>query len=1081
MPIRTRLVSLLLFASGFCALLYQTTWLREFRLIFGASTAASAAVVGVFMAGIGFGGIFLGRRSEAQAQPLVFYGRLELYIAGTAALSPLLILAARQLYVAAGGTAALGIFGGTVVRLLLTALILGPPTFLMGGTLPAAARAAVTPDDATRQTVGFLYGMNTLGAVLGAVSGTFFFFEHLGNRLTLWSAAALNVAVALLAFAISKATKEPGPSAKVTRQSGQEATSARTSRGFILAAAGLVGFAFFLMELVWYRMLGPLLGGSTFSFGLILSVALLGIGSGGVAYALIRKRRAVSIEYFALTCAAEAFFIALPYAWGDRVATWAMLLRALGALGFHGHVVAWSAICGLVVFPAAFIAGLQFPLLIALLGRGRKSVGSETGAASAWNTVGALLGSLAGGFGLLPLISAPGVWRLVTLLLCGISLTAVIVALRSRQHWSRLLPPMLLSLAALLCLTARGPTAFWRHSQIGVGRLRDFQISPNQLREMIHSARRQVKWERDGFESSVALTKGDSLAFFVNGKSDGSATYDAGTQIMAGLIGAALHPHPRTAFVVGLGTGSTAGWLAALPEMERVNVVELEPTVLKVAEECAAVNRNALHNSKLHVTVGDGREALLTCRERFDIIVSEPSNPYRAGVANLFTREYYASVERHLQPGGLFCQWVQAYEIDDRTLSILYQTLGSVFRSLESWQTQGGDLLLVASRAPISYDATHLRDRLNQEPFRTALRVAWQARGLEDFLAHYVGNAKMAEELRQPGSEPLNTDDRTVVEFAFARTVSVTDGFQLANLRISSQKAHTDRPVISGDVDWLAVDEARLTMYPDFTKRLLSETSLTSSQRLRGGAFISYAEGDLAGAVRQWRAQAEEPKTLGELGLVAEGLAAQGDNSAAPYIDTLKSELPLDARAIVAELNWTTYKPEESIRDMVQFFEGLREDPWPSSRLVRRSLVRAETIAKGDRSRVVARGFYEALREPFSTFVSEKFRLGTRLALGLYSDGETPGSRVQAVLKTFEPDVRWERRFLELRRTCYELMHDALAGRAERDLREFLRLESSSVAGFGLTIPKENPAGLGTNGLEHTPGNATGEQGPDHE
>src|SRR3954453_1053477 len=149
---RVRTAALLLFCSGFCALVYQTAWLREFRLIFGASTAASAAVLGVFMAGLGFGGIFLGRRSEIKTRPLAFYAQLELLIALSAALSPLLIVSARHLYIAAGGTELMGMALGTVVRLLLAALIMGVPTFLMGGTLPAVARAVVTRDDSSRRS-----------------------------------------------------------------------------------------------------------------------------------------------------------------------------------------------------------------------------------------------------------------------------------------------------------------------------------------------------------------------------------------------------------------------------------------------------------------------------------------------------------------------------------------------------------------------------------------------------------------------------------------------------------------------------------------------------------------------------------------------------------------------------------------------------------------------------------------------------------------------------------------------------------------------------------------------------------------
>ena len=205
MSIRVRTAALLLFGSGFCALVYQTAWLREFRLIFGASTAASAAVLGVFMAGLGFGGIILGRRVEKWTKPLAFYGWLELFIAAAAALSPFLIFLARQIYISLGGTTALGMGLGTVVRLILAAIILGVPTFLMGGTLPAVARAVVSRDDTSRRALGVLYGVNTLGAVTGALAGTFYLFENFGNHLSLWWASGLNVIIALLAIRFSNA------------------------------------------------------------------------------------------------------------------------------------------------------------------------------------------------------------------------------------------------------------------------------------------------------------------------------------------------------------------------------------------------------------------------------------------------------------------------------------------------------------------------------------------------------------------------------------------------------------------------------------------------------------------------------------------------------------------------------------------------------------------------------------------------------------------------------------------------------------------------------------------------------------
>ncbi len=1053
------IVALFLFGSGFCALIYQTTWLREFRLIFGGSTAASAAVLGVFMAGLGFGGIILGRRSETKERPLAFYARLEFFIALSAALSPLLITAARHLYIALGGTAAMGMGLGTIVRLLLAAVILGVPTFLMGGTLPAAARAVVRPDDISRRSLGVLYGMNTIGAVTGALVGTFYLFENFGNRFTIWWAALLNVIIALIALRYSASARKP-EEIEEEAEKEEEKSLAPTNPTFVFIAAALVGFAFFLMEIVWYRMLAPLLGGSTFSFGLILASALLGIGLGGIAYSLFDLKRAASLRFFALTCAAEALFIALPYALGDRIAMSAMLLRPLGTLGFYGHVIAWSAICLLLIFPAAFISGLQFPLLIALLGKGRTRVGSQTGAAYAWNTVGALAGSLAGGFGFLPMFSAPGVWKIVVVLLSALAVVAACFELRHQRRWLRIMPPVATAAGALAMLMATGPTAFWRHSQIGVGRLQQYQGSPNEMRDLVHKMRRQIMWEADGIESSVAFANPDGAAFLVNGKSDGNAKIDAGTQIMCGLIGAALHPNPEKAMVVGLGTGSTAGWLAAVPSIRRVDVAELERSILRVAQECAAVNHNALANPKLHVTVGDGREFLLTSREKYDLIASEPSNPYRAGVANLFTRDFYRSVQDRLEPGGIFLQWIQTYDIDDRTIEILYQTLGSVFPKIDTWQTQEGDLLLVASQHPIPFDVDALRQRLAQEPFKTALRVAWSATGVEDFLAHHIANTDVATTLQHIESWPLNTDDRTVIEFAVARSLSAADGFRIGNLRASAHATHRDRPdILRGELDWSRVEEGRISAAASLNPAEGTEL-LTKDQRARATALVAYTRGDLPGAFRFWRSQPDDPRTLPELRLVAECLASEGSPVAVDYIDQLAAIAPAEADAIRSELYWKQRRVADATQSLDKFLRAAHEDPWANQDIIRRSLWRAEMIAQADESKETARRFYNLLRTPLSIWNCESDRRLRLLALAVELDGSGFGSHTVPALELFEPYVKWDLRFLELRQAYYRAAHDPRLKQATRDLDDFLNNQALTADAAAMTKLLEHSANL---------------------
>ena len=219
---------------------------------------------------------------------------------------------------------------------------------------------------------------------------------------------------------------------------------------------------------------------------------------------------------------------------------------------------------------------------------------------------------------------------------------------------------------------------------------------PNSVHDWEHSVKRSLLWEADGVESSIGIVAADGLAFYVNGMCDGNAIGDAGTQIMLGLIPAALHPQPRSAFVVGLGTGETAGWLAKVPPIDRVDVAELEPAVQGMARRCHEVNQDVLANPKVQLIFNDAREVLLTTAARYDLIVCEPSNPYRNGIANLFTREFYLAGRDRLNGGGMFAQWVQAYEMDGRTMRTVFATFKSVFPHVEVWQTSGGDLVLLA-------------------------------------------------------------------------------------------------------------------------------------------------------------------------------------------------------------------------------------------------------------------------------------------------------------------------------------------------------------------------------------------------
>jgi spermidine synthase len=789
------------------------------------------------------------------------------------------------------------------------------------------------------------------------------------------------------------------------------------------------------MELVWYRMLAPLLGGSTYTFGLILAIALLGIGGGGLLYAAGSSRRQPTLLAFAFTCTLEALCIVLPYAAGDRIALLTLMVQPLDTTGFARTVLGWASVTAVVVLPAAIVAGYQFPLLVALLGTGERRAGRDVGAAYACNTVGAIAGSLAGGFGLLPLLSAPGVWRAVTYLLACTGLASFLYAWRGRvaSRWGAV-SAVLAVLSIGLC-TTQGPTAFWRHSPIGARRMLVAVHDPNDVERALRETRHDVIWERDGVESTVALRRANGYALITSGKSDGSCIGDAPTQIMSGLIGAILHPDLKRVLVIGLGTGSTAGWLAQVPSVERVDVLELEPAVLHVAEVCSRVNRDVLANPKVHILVGDGRDFLLTTRDTYDLVFSEPSNPYRAGVASLFTQEFYRAVAARLNPEGVFVQWVQGYEIQARSLHSIYTTLGTALPAVETWQVAlGGDLLLVATRRPRTHDLAVLQARVDQEPYRSALALAWGVSGVEGLYAGLVGTTGLAEEMRYDADAHINTDNHTPLEYEFARSVGSDIPLLIGPLRERAvARGYQHAAVINGTVNWRTAEELR------GARAVAEEVGADvhvedDASYQRAMARQAYGAGKLAEARQHWGAQPEEPKTPVDTTMVAEVLADVADPRALPYIEAIRSFHPAEAEALLALWHDRSGQPQRAVAALVNASEAYRQVPWAGRLVMTRALALTRRLATQHPE--LAPALFDALAEPFAVRALDDGRLLARAAIGL-----TPGlePRCAAALTELEPNAPWERDFLEQRVQCYSRVHHPLEARARADLDTFIR------------------------------------------
>ncbi len=1056
----------LLFVSGACALVYQTAWLREFRLIFGGATPAAAAVLAVFMGGLGWGGAWFGRRAERTRSVLKMYALLEVGIGVSAAVTPFLLDAVRAIYVRTGGVLTMGSVGASVAHLILAVVVLGVPCFLLGGNLPPAVKWISTDEDRQRGGLGVIYGCNALGAVVGVLGSTFWALEHFGTRGTLWCAAACHVLLGAVAWRVSQGEVE-GPetaSASAQPKTAQRWVSStagppegRAPARFVYGAAAVTGFTFFLVELVWFRMLSPLLGGSVYCFGLILAQVLLGIGIGAGLYRMLIASRPgwTNLGTLSLISVMQAAAVAIPWALGDRMAVMAFHWQQWRSLGFGGLLAGWSFTVGLAVFLPSVLAGLQFPLLVGLLGEGRREAARQVGAAYAANTVGAILGSVVGGFILLPWMTAPGCWRLVVALMLGLGFVALLLWERP-WHPGVMFGTLFLSLAAVgMAFHAVGPTAAWRHTALGYGVLRSLPSTPVELEDQMRAHRRHLAREYEGRESSIAVMRGDEgWALFSNGKADGSALMDAGTQVMLGLVSAMQHPSPKSAFLIGLGTGTSAGWLADVPGMERVDVVELEPRVMDVARDFfGPVNRFAMEKTNLTVTVGDAREVLLATDRNYDLIVSEPPNPYRAGVASLFTREYYEAVRNRLSPGGIFSQWLQGYQLSVESIQVVYATLLAVFPHVETWVTQENDLLFVAHLATPTYPIERLRERLELPLYQEALARAWYGRTAEDFVArHFAGNLtarKLAE-----GARTVNTDDRNVLEYGLARTQMGQSGFFYQDLLRAALLGADDvpphlRPVLNQPL----LLEARLQLFASEQELKEPPPGLTGDALSRAEAIGAWASGRYAEVLSLWRGPAVSPAD--QLMLAISAGRAGTPAQARPLLAAIEVNWPTDAWVAAA---WVAYREQaygQAVGHLGRAFRAMEVNPWVRRKSLDHVVELSALLVSAQPEEA------ERLLEIWNTPTSAG-QLARSAPIAWYRlSYRLPFARRLEVLEALGADHPWTREFLEFKKSALEGVNHPLAANARREWERLVRDE-----GRGLleVLPPVPPAEAGSQG-----------------
>ncbi|MEO7086160.1 MAG: fused MFS/spermidine synthase [Gemmatimonadaceae bacterium] len=767
------LLLLLFVGSGCAALIYEIVWFQLIQLVIGSSAISLGVLLGTFMGGMCLGSLLLPRFVSTGQHPLRVYALLE---AGIGVLGLIVLVAVPLVGGAYTGTSLHGL-AGILLRGVVCAVCLLPPTLLMGATLPAIARwVETTPTGVS--WLGFFYGSNIAGAVFGCLLAGFYLLRVFDMATATFVAVMINFAVAAAGFALSKRAPHR-PNVRALGDDGAE-VPAIPGTNAVYVTIGLSGLSALGAEVIWTRLLSLMLGASVYTFSIILAVFLIGLGFGSSAGSFLSRtakpRAALGWSQLLLTAAIawSAYMMAdsLPY-WpinpslspSPWITFQVDMLRSLVA-----------------VFPAAFLWGASFPLAIAAVVGPGQDAGKLVGRVYAANTVGAIVGAV-----LFSVIVIP-TWgtRAGERLLIGVAIIAAIVAFAgmirrapdaapSKQK-ARQSPTLgglgLLAIAAsvivALVLAANVPDI--PPGLVAYGRfLPTYTTQPKYL------------YVGEGMNSSIAVSEeeGGARNFHVAGKVEASSLpQDMRLQRMLGHMSALFDSEPKSVLVVGFGAGVTAGSFVLYPNIKRIVICEIEPLIPQVvATYFTAQNYNVAKDPRVEIVYDDARHFILTTKEKFDVITSDPIHPWVKGAATLYTKEYFELVKQHLNPGGVVTQWVPLYESFPDVVKSEVATFFSVFPDGTIWsndiQGKGYDVVLAghATAQTINIDSMQARlmrpenarvmQSLNEVGFSSALSLlgtyAGQARDLAPWLVDAQINRDSNLRLQYLAGMGLNT------------------------------------------------------------------------------------------------------------------------------------------------------------------------------------------------------------------------------------------------------------------------------------------------------------------------------------
>jgi len=708
------LLLLLFIGSGCAALIYEIVWFQLIQLVIGSSAVSLGVLLGTFMGGMCLGSLLLPRFVSPERHPLRVYAVLE---AGIGVLGLLVLVAVPLVGGAYTATSAHGM-AGILLRGLVCAICLLPPTLLMGATLPAIARwVETTPTGVS--WLGFFYGSNIAGAVFGCLFAGFYLLRVHDMATTTVVAVAINFGIGAVGYMLS--TRAPHRPAVASSREIVGQTAGLSGVGFVYTAIALSGLSALGAEVVWTRLLSLMLGASVYTFSIILAVFLIGLGFGSSAGAVLargnRPRYALGWTQLLLTAA---------IAWAAYMMTRSLPYWPINPTLSPSPWITFQIdlIRSLVaVFPAAFLWGASFPLAIAAVVAPGLDAGRLVGRVYAANTVGSILGSVIFSVVLIPHFGTQSAERVLIAIAIAGALVVFASMLRTgpaepapKKDARQTMPIATPAFAAIgfglvvaLVLMTTVPKV--PDGLIAYGRfLPTYTTEPRYL------------YVGEGMNSSIAVSEEASGArnFHVAGKVEASSLpQDMRLQRMLGQLSALLVNDPKSVLVVGFGAGVTAGSFVLHPGIKRIVICEIEPLIPEVVSTYfTKENYNVAHDPRVEIVYDDARHFILTTKEKFDVITSDPIHPWVKGAATLYTKEYFELVKQHLNPGGVVTQWVPLYESSPEVVKSEAATFFNVFADGTVWsndiQGKGYDLVLAGHATPQTINLDSMQARLSR-------------------------------------------------------------------------------------------------------------------------------------------------------------------------------------------------------------------------------------------------------------------------------------------------------------------------------------------------------------------------------